>query len=77
MNNADGGSGASGVDELFQGLTTDSINVITKANADALPALNYVATRATRFSVFGSTAPDSEVAASANPGMYVYSNASD
>ena len=64
------------VDEFFQGLTTDSINVITKAQGDAMANLDYVATRATRFNVFGNTNPDSSVA-TATPGMYIYSNASD
>jgi hypothetical protein len=66
---------SSDVTEVFQGLTTDSINVITRAQGNALPALDYEATRATRFSVHSSTA-DSNIA-TATPGMYIYSNASD
>jgi len=65
----------SGVTEVAQGLTTDSINVSTKTQGDALPALDYAATRANRFSVFGSTNPDSSVAVNSGAGMYIYSAA--
>jgi hypothetical protein len=66
----------SGVTERLFGLTSDSINVRTKADADSSPTLDYVATRATRFNVFGSTNPESFVAGT-TPGMYIYSNAAD
>jgi len=76
MNNLGGASGTNDITEVARGLTADSINVITKAQGDALPALNYLETRATRFSVHGSTNPESVVATSADPGLHIYSNAS-